>query len=222
MMFHGFTEKTLEYFLSICLDNSKSNFESLRALYQEHVKTPLYALYEELLPVIQGIGQTVCVKRSRCVSGAFNDARFSSSDPVKAYMYLHFCAETSRDNDIPGFFMDASHDGYRYGLQIYHRTTQGMTRLRDYALVNERRFSGIIRDIKDRDEFLLEGESYKKERYLSVNEPVKGWLNRKSWWLGRTCPPDDAFFSPALVKYLGEGYQSLQLLYGFMCEGLMN
>lgn len=222
MSFQGFTAQTLEYFLSISFDNTKSHFEDLRACYQEHVKTPLYALYEEVFPAVLDIDQNICVKRARCVSGAYNDARFSRSDPVKTYMYLHFCAETGRESDIPGFFMDASYDGYRYGLQLYHRTTQGMTKLRDFALENEKRFSGIIRNIAQRGEFTLEGEFYKKDRYPSVSPAVKDWLNRKSWWLGRTNPPEETFFSPSLAAQLGEGFRSLQDLYRFMRDGLMN
>jgi uncharacterized protein (DUF2461 family) len=222
MSFQGFTEQTLGYFLSISFDNTKSHFEGLRACYQEHVKTPLYALYEELVPAVLELDPNICAKRARCVSGAYNDARFSRSDPVKTYMYLHFCAETGRETDIPGFFMDASYDGYRYGLQVYHRTTQGMAKLRDFVLSNEQRFSGIIRDIAARGEFTLEGECYKQDRYPSVKQPVKDWLNRKSWWLGSTNPPDGTFFSPALVSRLSGGFSALQGLYRFMSDGLMN
>ena len=78
-------------------------------------------------------------------------------------MYLHFCAETGRENDIPGFFMDASYNGYRYGLQLYHRTKQGMAKLRDAVLADERRFSGIAGDIEKSGAFTLEGDFFKKD-----------------------------------------------------------
>lgn len=220
MSFNGFTEKTLEYFLNICLDNSKSNFEANRQLYNEHIKEPLRGLQEGLVPVMLEIDKNICVKPSRCVSGAYNDARFSRSEPVKTYMYLHFCAETGRETDIPGFFMDASYNGYRYGLQLYHRTTQGMMKLRDAVLSSEKRFTVIARDIEKKGVFILEGDSYKKDHYPQASPLLKNWLNRKSWWIGKTSPPDEAFFSAGLVNQLGEGFQALRELYCFIGEAL--
>jgi uncharacterized protein (DUF2461 family) len=124
MSFNGFTEKTLEFFLNICLDNTKSSFEANRQLYYELVRDPLRELHGRLVPVMLDIDKDICVKQSRCVSGAYIDARFSRSAPIKTYMYLHFCAETGRDSDIPGFFMDASYNGYSMA-EVNHRTTQG-------------------------------------------------------------------------------------------------
>jgi hypothetical protein len=131
-------------------------------------------------------------------------------------MYLHFCAETGRANDIPGFFMDASYDGYRYGLQLYHRSTQGMTKLRDAVLANEKRFTEIAVSIEKRGEFTLEGERFKKDHFPQASPLLKNWLNRKSWWLGRTCAPDEDFFSGGLINRLGEGFLALRELYRFM------
>lgn len=222
MSFNGFTDKTLEYFLNICLDNSKSNFEANRQVYTAHVREPLRALQEALVPVILEIDKNICVKPSRCVSGAYNDARFSRSEPIKTYMYLHFCAETGRENDIPGFFMDASYNGYRYGLHIYHRTAQGMVKLRDAVLSSEKRFTVIARDIEKQGEFTLEGDSYKKDHYPQASPLLKNWLNRKSWWVGRTNPPDAVFFSAGLVHRLGEGFLALRELYGFMNKALVH
>jgi uncharacterized protein (DUF2461 family) len=220
MSFDGFTEKTLEYFLNICLDNTKSNFEANRPLYDVHVKAPLRALHEALVPSALELGPDLCVRQSRCVSGAYNDARFSRSDPIKTYMYLHFCAETGRETDIPGFFMDASYDGYRYGLQLYHRTTQGMTKLRDAVRRDEKRFAGIIGAIEERGEFTLEGDFYKKDRFPVAPPALKNWLNRKSWWLGRSCPPDEAFLSASLADRLADGFRSLGGLFSLISEAL--
>ncbi len=220
MSFLGFTEKTLEYFMQICLDNTKSNFEANRSLYNEHVREPLRVLHGALVPVMLELDKDICVKQSRCVSGAYNDARFSRSDPIKTYMYLHFCAETGRETDIPGFFMDASYDGYRYGLQMYHRTTQGMTKLRDAALKNEKSFTEIITEIEADGVFQQEGDLFKKDHFPAATPELKNWLNRKSWWLGRTNIPDDVFFTSDLSGLLSNGFMSLKALYCFMCDAL--
>ena len=221
MSFQGFTDQTLAYFLNISLDNSKTHFEALRAAYESQVKAPLRALHEALTPTLLKIDRDICVKPSRCISGAYNDARFSRSAPIKTYMYLHFLAETGREQDIPGFFMDASYDGWRYGLQLYHATTEGMSKLRDAVLENSAMFAQIANDIDVQGLFALEGDSYKKDHYPDAPPVLKNWLNRKRWWLGRTLPPDEEFFSPAMASVLSEGFASLGKLYHFMREGLL-
>lgn len=221
MTFQGFSEKTLEYFIRIRLDNSRAAFESLRADYNAHVKTPLLALHEALVPVISAIDPNLRLRPARCVSGAYNDARFSRTEPIKTYMYLHYRAGTDRGTDIPGFFMDASADDYRYGLQLYHPTTAGMALLRDAVLSDSRRFTGIVRDIERRGLFTLEGDMYKKDRYPDAPPALKDWLNRKRWWLGRTHVPDGLFFSPDLTAALAEGFQSLSPLYRFISEAVI-
>ncbi len=61
MTFNGFSNKTPEYFLNICLDNTKSNFEAHRQEYDGKVKAPLRALHEALVPVFgpQAFGDLV-------------------------------------------------------------------------------------------------------------------------------------------------------------------
>ena len=219
MPFDGFTQHALDYFIAIRFDNSKSNFELNRRNYLEHVKAPLCELHAELAPVMLAIDPAICVRRGRCVSGAFNDARFSRADPVKEYMYLHFCAEKNDlSDDVPGFFMDASHDGYRCGLQIYHHTAGGMKTLRDAALTDPEKFRAAIGGIGK--SFNLEGEDYKTDRRPDAPPDLKPWLNKKSWWVGRARPIDAAFRSPGLVRELAEGFKTLAPLYVFIVKSL--
>lgn len=220
-MFQGFTDQTLAYFLQITLDNSRARFETLREDYNIHVKTPLKALHDELSPILLGIDGGICVKPARCVSGAYNDARFSRSEPIKTYMYLHFLAETGRETDVPGFFFDASYNDYRYGLQLYHPTSAGMTRLRDAVQFKSREFSRLAESLERSGSFTLDGEFYKKDRFPDAPPELKNWLNRKRWWLSRTKRPDADFFSPALVQTVSEGFLALGALYHFMKEGLL-
>jgi uncharacterized protein (DUF2461 family) len=220
-MFQGFTDQTLAYFLQITLENSRTHFDTLREDYNNHVKTPLRALHDALVPILLGIDKDICVKPARCVSGAYNDARFSRSEPMKTYMYLHFLAETSRETDVPGFFFDASYNDYRYGLQLYHATSAGMRKLRDAVLFKSREFSRLAESLERSDGFTLEGEFFKRDRFPDAPPELKKWLNRKRWWLGRTKRPDADFFSPALVQAMSEGFLALGALYHFMKEGLL-
>ena len=220
MPFRGFTEETLNYFLSVQIDNSKSNFERLRPLYYEHVRDRLRYLHEELVPAMLEIDSDICVKRNRCVSGAYNDARYSKAEPVKGYMYLHFCAGTERKEDIPGFFMDASYEGYRFGMQIYHGTPAGMKKLRETAEADIKNFSRIISDIEKNDLFALSGSDYKTDRCPGASPEIKKWLNKKSWLVRAERPADGIFFTREFADLLADGFGSLKPLYLFAVRGL--
>ena len=219
MSFTGFFRQTCDYFFSIYSDNSRENFAENKAVYNECVKTPLIELHSELVPVINNIDGNICVRQSRCVSGAYNDARFSKASPIKGYMYLHFLA-TGRETDVPGFFMDASFEGYRYGLQLYHATTKGMRSLRESAYNKQEHFAELVSGIEVRDIFSLEGKDYKTDRYPDVSTQTKGWLNKKCWWIGADLPIDEDFLSAVLSKKLADGFISLAPMYEFIKEAL--
>jgi len=217
MPFNGFTRGTLDYFLSMKFDNSKTNFETNKQLYIDCVRDPLRGLFAELVPAMLAIDGSICVKQSRCVSGAYNDARFSRAEPVKCYMYLHFCAQTPcyEDGNVPGFFMDASHDGYRYGLQLYRQTTSGMKAIRDAAYNDQKNFMKIAKAI-EKNNFSLEGGDYKTDRYPDAIPEIKNWLNKKTWWIGKTRDIDEIFLSNKFVCELAENFKALAPLYKFI------
>ena len=220
MLFTGFTPQTSEYFIKMNMDNSKAHFEENRDLYTQHVKQILRALHEELVPAMLSIDGEICVRQARCVSGAYNDARFSRNEPIKTYMYLHYCSETGRDSDVPGFFMDASHEGYRFGLQIYHRTARGMQALREAALNDAKHFSRLVDTVDTSEMFVLEGTDYKRDHFLDASGRIRHWLNKKSWWIGCSRNIDDAFLSDALANDLTEGFLFLSDIYFFMLNSL--
>lgn len=221
MSFEGFSHQTREYFFGTKIDNSKAFYEKNKPLYLENVKAPLLALHQALTPIVLNIDPDICTKPARCISGVYNDARFSKAQPIKTYMYLHFCASTGRDTDIPGLFMDASDDGYRYGLHIYHQTTKGMQMLRDAALADEKHFTSIIKKLTDCGIFTLEGQDYKKDHYPDMSSPIKGWLNKKSWFLQHSEETSN-FESPKLADELADGFKLLSELYQFYIKALSN
>jgi len=193
--FTGFTRETQGFFIAVKFDNSRENFIANKAAYDEHVKRPLVELFEELAPIVRAIDANICARRGRCVSGAYNDARFSRAEPIKEYMYLHFCAEIKSGKDVPGFFFDASHDGYRFGLQLYHVTAAGMRAIRSAAADDYKKFSRIVESVEAAGRFSLEGADYATDRCPGAPEQLKGWLNKKTWRVCENRTIDGAFLS---------------------------
>ena len=220
-MFNGFSREAADYFLSVKFDNSKKNFENLKDVYKSQIKNPLLQLHAELTPVVLKIDGGICVRPGRCVSGAYNDARFSKNNPIKEYMYLHFCAETGNNENVPGFFMDASHDGYRYGLMIYRSTPAGMRMIRNAAYEKRAEFIKIINGINKNKSIVLDGENYKTDHFPDAALELKEWLNKKHWRAAVNHPVDEIFLSDKLPREIESVFNTLAPMYKFILRLLM-
>ena len=77
-------------------------------------------MYYELYNYFGKLDSDLLSNKRRCLSSAYNDARFSKDAPIKEYFYLRFKLATINKKNAPGFFFDASLTGYRFGLNIYH------------------------------------------------------------------------------------------------------
>ena len=77
-MFEGFNESTIRYYEAIRNDNSKKIHKEKEMLYFEGVKQPLEELYYELYSYFSRVDSDLLSNKRRCISTAYNDARFCS------------------------------------------------------------------------------------------------------------------------------------------------
>ena len=87
-MFQGFNESTIMYYKAIHKENSKKVYQDNEQLYLEGVKFPLDELYFELYNYINGVDRDLLSNRRRCISSAYNDARFLLWNTYKG-IFLH-------------------------------------------------------------------------------------------------------------------------------------
>ncbi len=217
-MFTGFSRETIDYFIQISLENSKQKYLELKPVYERAVKAPLRELYETLLPGLLPVAPDVCARASRCVSGAYNDARFSPVTPMKNYVYLHFMQDTARENDVPGFFFDAGADGWRCGLQLYHRTTAGMRAVNEHAKANEAALQSVLRALPSA--LVFEGDRYKRDRSDGMDDPARDFLLCKRIALVYAPKAPDAFFTPGLADEITRVFTACAPLYAWLRAAL--
>ena len=84
-MFQGFNKSTILYYKAIYKENSKKVYQDNEQLYLEGVKFPLDELYFELYNYFNGVDRDLLSNRRRCISSAYNDARFCCGTPIKEY-----------------------------------------------------------------------------------------------------------------------------------------
>ena len=219
-MFQGFNEATVKYFEAIRKENSRSNYKANESLYFEGVKEPLEALYHELFNYFGGIDDQLLSSKRRCISSAYNDARFSKEEPVKEYFYIRFKLDKGGKKSMPGFFLDASLEGYRYGMSIYKPESKDMEKIREYFLDNKYSAIDAVQKFRKADLLVLQGDLYKKQHYPEADSVLQPLLERKCLafvWEGAL---DDVFFSRKLLEHMLTAYDSVEDIYHLMKEAL--
>lgn len=178
-MFQGFNESTITYYKAICRENCKKVYQDNEQLYLEGVKMPLDELYFEFYNYLNSVDRDLLSSKRRCVSSAYNDARFCCGTPIKEYFYIRFKLNGTNKKNALGFFFDASLDGYKYGLNIYNPDAGGMNKIREYILDNKHYAKKVIEDFNEAGLLEIHGEKYKKAYYPKEDIVLQEWLERK-------------------------------------------
>lgn len=219
-MFQGFNESTIKYFEAIRKENSRSNYKEHEILYFEGVKEPLEELYHELFNYFAKIDSRLLSSKRRCISSAYNDARFSKEEPMKEYFYIRFKLDKGGKKSMPGFFLDASLEGYRYGMSIYKPESKDMEKIREYFLDNKYSAIDAVQRFRKAGLLELQGEAYKKQRYPDADLVLQPLLERKRLAFVWESSLDEAFFSRSLLDNMLAAYDSVADIYQLMKEAL--
>ena len=219
-MFQRFNESTIKYFEAIRKENSKSNYKTHERYYFEGVKEPLEELYYELFTYFGSVDSRLLSSKRRCVSSAYNDARFCREEPIKEYFYIRFKLDKGNQKSVPGFFLDASLDGYRYGMSIYKPEPKDMEKIREYFLDNKYSAIDAVQKFTNAELLELQGDLYKRDNYPEADPVIKPLLERKRLAFVKESVLDEMFFSRSLLENMLEAYDSVMDIYQLMKEAL--
>lgn len=219
-MFQGFNDSTIKYFEAIQRENSKINYKANEQYFFEGVKEPLEELYYELFQYFGTIDAQLLSSKRRCVSSAYNDARFCREEPIKEYFYIRFKLDKGGRKSMPGFFLDASLEGYRCGMSIYKPEPKDMEKIREYFLDNKYSAIEAVQKFTTAGLLELQGESYKKVHYPEADDVLKPILERKRLAFVKESALNDTFFSRNLLDTMLAAYDSVADIYQLMKEAL--
>lgn len=98
MMFTGFPEATIQFFLDIRFHNSIDYFEENRARYERDVKAPFEAFIQELAPAMLSIDPQMELRPYRCMARLRRDVRFTKDKalPRPSVGAVPPCGRTAR------------------------------------------------------------------------------------------------------------------------------
>lgn len=221
-MFDGFNESTVAYYQAIRKNNCKHTHRENEALYFDGVKCPLEELYYELYCYFARVDSDLLSNKRRCISSAYNDARFSTDAPIKEYFYIRFKLDTMNKKNAAGFFFDASLSGYKFGLNIYQPDARGMGKIRDYILDNKSYAREIIEKFNKTGILEVRGEKYKRANYPEEDTVLQEWLERKRISFVYEDEISDIFYKRAMLDGILAAFDRVQDVYFMLKEALAN
>lgn len=219
-MFQGFNESTILFYEAIRKNNCKKVYQENEQLYLEGVRFPLDELYFELYNYFSSVDRELLSDRRRCISSAYNDARFCRGTPIKEYFYIRFKLNRTNRKNALGFFFDASLDGYKYGLNIYHPDAGGMDKIRDYILDNKRYAQSVIGDFNEAGLLEIHGEKYKRAHYPHEDIALQEWLERKRIFCTHEEKLSTVFYKREILDNMISAFDSVKEIYFLLKEAL--
>ena len=219
MSFNGFPEEFVDFLFSLQLNNTIALLPQNKIKYKELITEPLTHLYNDLVPVVSSISDSIIVRPSKCISSMYSDMRFSRETPLKGYMYLRF-REPFSDKDILGFYFDMGCEHYSCGIRIYKQTSSGMEKIRQSVLVNRESFAHEL-DQLSRLDMKIYGDSFTKDRYTDINDDmIKGFLNKKSFYIGCNRDISSTVYCNELAVEISDAFRALGGLYSLIKNSL--
>lgn len=219
-MFQGFNQSTIRYYEAIREENSKKVHKEKELLYLEGIKQPLEELYFEWYQYFNRVDRDLLSNKRRCISSAYNDARFSREAPIKEYFYIRFKLDKTNKKNMPGFFFDASLEGCKYGLNIYNLNAGGMEKIRSYLLDNKHFARETIEAYNRIGLLQIQGEKYKRACYPEEDIVLQEWLERRRISFTHEERLGSVFYERELLERILAAFDSVRDIYYMLKEAL--
>lgn len=216
------TQATLDFLTENRFEDSREWFQAHKAEYERLVLAPLAELVERLGPAMREIDPQLIVEPrvDRTISRIYRDTRFSKDKfRYRDVMWIGFQRDKKLYYGPPGFFMEFSARGFRYGCGYYQARPEVMAQLREFILGNAPAFRKARKAYEGQSLFTMEGETYKRSRFSDQPAALRDWLDRKNLFFVHNSRNLEPLFSPDLAGILAEGFRLIQPVYAFLWTG---
>ncbi len=217
--FNGFTDETIKFLNELKFNNDKTWFESNRETYIKHVKNLFYDLIADLNPTMISIDPQFEMRPEKIISRIYRDTRFSyDKSPYKTNVWITYKKTIENWMDYPAYFFELFSDSYRYGMGFYSATKDTMDSLRKGIKKNQDLFINDFNRIINNNNFIIEGEMYKRKLANDLSEELQTWYQRKNLYFTCNKKIDEDLFSNKLISNLIEGFELLKPIYYFLLK----
>lgn len=217
--FEGFLPKTFEFLLELEFNNRKDWFEENKPQYREFVLKPFQELVGDLSRFMLDIDPAFETRAEvdKTISRIYRDVRFSKDkSPYRSSVWITFkraCRDWKLD---PCFFFEITPHLYRYGMGFYIASKEALHRLRELIDEDSEEFREILALYKSQNEFLLEGEVYKRPLDKNKTGDVLEWYQRKNMYFMSTKKIDKRVFEKGLIDDIKRSFELMKPFYNFL------
>lgn len=214
--FNGFSPLAPVFFEQLAANNNKAWFEAHRDEYEELLLEPLKELVTELADTMLDIDPALITLPAvdRTISRIYRDTRFSrDKSPYKTCLWIAFKRRSPDWKTAPCFFFELTADSYRYGMGFYSATRETMGNLRRMIEAQPERFRQAVAWLARQQDFVLEGDCYKRPLNPALPDDLQSWHCRKNVCLICNREVDGRLFTRDIRDDLAAGFRQLQPLY---------
>ena len=212
-MFSGFSPRTIDFMWNLRLNNNKPWFEAHKEDFQQDFNMPMKALGREVFERIAAYysGHGFIHKVSRIYKDA---RRVRDGEPYRCNLWFSIEKPSEEWTSTPVFWFELSPNKWSYGLGYYQAKSLTMAKFRARIDRDPAKFEQLIAPLEKQDEFILEGDEYKRKKETPSLKTV-AWYNKKSFSLIHRKQNNDELFSAELADRLVGGYQFLMPFYDY-------
>jgi len=212
-MFQGFSPRTIDFMWSLRLNNRKAWFEEHKEDFKQDFQAPMKALGREVFERITAeYGDHGFIHK---VSRIYRDARrVRDGEPYRSSLWFSMERPSEEWTSTPVFWFELSPETWTYGLGYYLARPITMAKLRARIDRNPKKFEQLIAPLEKQDEFILDGEEYKRKKE-APSPKTAVWYNKKSFSLIHSQPNGEELYAPELADRLVRGYEFLMPYYDY-------
>ncbi|MCL2694686.1 MAG: DUF2461 domain-containing protein [Oscillospiraceae bacterium] len=217
-MFNGFSPATIDFMWNLRLNNNKPWFEAHKDEFICDFQAPMKVLGCEVF-------ERVIAKNDRGfihkLSRIYKDARrIRDGEPYRANLWFSIekpLPEGVEWTGTPTFWFDLYPDGWSYGMGYYAAKAETMANFRASIDKNPKKFEKLIALLEKQDEFVLDGDEYKrrKEPTAKLSDKAAEWYNKKSFCLIHQQGIGEELYSREFADRLVKGYEFLMPFYDY-------
>lgn len=216
-----FCQKTFDFLFENHLEDNRNWFEAHKADYVSYVLEPFQQLVTDLTPAMLQIDNQFVTepKVGRTLSRLRRDTRFTKDPSLyRDYMWLIFKRHKLYDREYPGIYFSVGGAGFDYGCGFYQASPSYMSVLRRLVLEDASSFRKAAEAFQKQSCYHIEGECYKRPRFLQQPEYKRIWLERRNICLVAESQDRDLLFSKDFSEKLEKNLKLLAPIYGFFLE----
>lgn len=213
-----FSEQTFRFLVENRQQNSRAWYHAHRAEYRQYVLAPLVELVERLRPTVLSIDAQLIAepKVGKSISRLYRDTRYTKDKSLyRDVIWTAFSRPRTERISRPGLVFEASPDGFRYGVGYYEASTQTMQAMRTLILADDPAFHKADRAYRGQDVFAMQGESYKRPRFIEQDTQTCEWLNRRNISFMHDSREFTRLYAPDLYEEIAQGFRLLTPIYAF-------